>query len=275
MSPGQEDGVPSVIVRTPRLHPHRSAGGVRGPRLGRLTSVDRPPPEPTRRRPARRIPPAGPDRRSRSPRVRRTSPGPGEYRHRTRAAPATSPPNWPHRPGQARTASPPPEGRSSPYGLPDPRTSPVGHHRPDGPSGHLAATLGPAHDVGQPRAGKGEEPDVVLAQVGPVHGGVGERRLHPGTEPPGRPEVVWQSDQSDAGLQRWIVKTPGPVDHHHDSVGSESFSFDEGAHHRGGQPWSPVREHDRRDRRRRRASKAPASCDGLGSLRHAVPISIG
>ena len=116
---------------TATLRVRRSVGAVRGPRPGLLTSADRPRPEPTRRRPAPRIPPAGPDRRSRSPRGRRTTRGRGGYRRRTRAAPATSPPNWPHRPGPARTASP--RGRDQVHGVGSSahEPSPVGHHRPD------------------------------------------------------------------------------------------------------------------------------------------------
>ena len=81
-------------------------------------------------------------------------------------------------------------------------SSPEGDDRPYGPSWQPTATLGAAHDIGESRTRQGEEPDVVLAEVGPVNGWVGERHLHPGTESAGRPEVAWQSDQSDSGLQR-------------------------------------------------------------------------
>ena len=198
----------------------RSVCGVRWPRLAQLMFVDQPRPEPTLRRRARRIPPAGLDRRSRSPQARRTRPGRGGCRHRSRGEPAASPPNSPHRPGRADLGRIP-YRRDEVLGMGSPlyESSPVGDYRPDRSSGQLAATLCPAHDIGQPRAGKGEEPDVVLAEVGPVHGGVGESHLHPGTESTARPQVAWQSDETDAGFQCWIVKTPGSVDHHHDSVG--------------------------------------------------------
>ena len=112
--------------------------------------------------------------------------------------------------------------------------SPVGDHRPYRWARLRVTTLRPAHDVGQPRARKGEEPDVVLTQIGPVHGGVGECTRHPGTETAARAEIARQSEKSDRGLQRRVVESSLPVDHHHHTIGRKTFSLDQGAHHFSG-----------------------------------------
>jgi hypothetical protein len=152
--------------------------------------------------------------------------------------------------------------------------SPVGHDCPDWPV-RQPATLDSAHDIGQPRAGKGEEPDVVLAQVGPVNGRVGKDCLHPYAESSGGPEVARQSDQSDTGLQCGIVEPAGTVDHDHHAVGRKTFLFDERSHHRCGQSWSPMREHHRRDRRGHGPREGIGLVRPVRTLAHAVTISIG
>ena len=90
----------------------------------------------------------------------------------------------------------------------------VGHHgsgRAGGPTRRLDAT----DQVGQTGTRQGEETDVVLAQVGPLRGGVREGLGHPRPEAAGGSEVARQADHPDLGLEGRIVETAGPVDHDH------------------------------------------------------------
>ena len=180
VTPGQQDGVASVVVRPPRLVFVGRAMRSKGSGLGRPTSAGRPRPGPTRRRPA----PSNPPCRTRQKKSKSSRP-------KNHSGSGTMPASKTRRDSNVAPQLATSTGTSS-YGFPGGRDhvdgvgssadepSPVGHHRPDGRARQPVATFGPAHDVGQPRAGKGEEPHVVLAQVGPVE------RTGRRTRPPSR-----------------------------------------------------------------------------------------
>ncbi len=86
---------------------------------------------------------------------------------------------------------------ASPHELP-----PVGHHRTR--IGQFGLTFQTAYQLGDARAGKPKESDVILTEVGPASARVGEGVEDAGTEPVCRPEVYRYSILYRLSVKLWV-----------------------------------------------------------------------
>ena len=91
----------------------------------------------------------------------------------------------------------------------------------------LAARLDPGQQPGHPRCRQVQEHHVVLAQVGPSRGGIGERLEQAAPKSTGGADVRGQAHHAHALLELGVVEPSLAVDHHDDALGREALDIEQ------------------------------------------------